>query len=68
MEPVHAPSALGVIRNKARLFEHSKVTRHGRAADRQVIGQLLNRAAPSLQQLENGATVAIAECVERVSV
>ena len=67
VEPVHTPCALGLIRDQARLFEQAKVARHGRAADRQVVGQLLNRAGAALQQFQNGAPVGMREGVERVS-
>jgi hypothetical protein len=68
VEPVQAARALGAVGDEAGLLEQAQVSRDGRAADRQGVGELLDRAvAAAGEQLDDRAAMGVAERVERVS-
>ena len=66
VETVQVPVADLFIRNEPGIVQQAEVTRDGRAADRQPVGNLLDRARLPREQLDDGPSVRIAERVEGV--
>ena len=67
MQPVEPARALGAVRDQAGVLEQPQVARDGRAADRQRVGELADRAVALAQQLDDRPPVRVAERVERVA-
>jgi len=67
VEPVEAACPFGAVRDEARFFEETKMTRDGRAADRQLVGELLHRPVPDAQELDDRSPVGVSEGLEGVS-
>ena len=59
---------MGLGDHEARVLEQAQVARDGRAADWQLVGDLLHRALAAVQQLHDGAALRVAEGLERVAV
>lgn len=68
MEPVEPPRAFGAVGDEAGLLEQAQMARDRGAADRQCVGELLDRAVTGAQQLEDRAPLGVAERVEGVAV
>jgi hypothetical protein len=67
VQAVQAARALGAVGDESRLLEEPQVPRDGGAADRQRVGQLLDRAVAAREELDDRAAVRVAERVEGVS-
>ena len=67
VQTVQPASALRPFGHQSRLFEQTQVTRDRRAADRQLIGELLDRSVTVPQELDYGPPVGVAKSVEGIS-
>jgi hypothetical protein len=67
VEPVEPPGAFGPIGHQTGLLEQPQVPRHGRPADRQLLGQLADRPVARAQQLDDRPAVRVPKGVEGVS-
>jgi hypothetical protein len=61
VEPVDAAGALGLADDQAAVFEHAQVLGDGRSGDRQLLGQVSDRAGAPSEQLEDGPSGGVAE-------
>jgi hypothetical protein len=60
VEPIQAPRAAGVLGHQPGLLQDAQVLRNGRAADRELLGDLAHRALAGAEQLHDRASVRIA--------
>jgi hypothetical protein len=61
IELVDIAGAFGSAADEAAFFEHAKMLRNGRPADRQLLGQLAHRAWSVRKQLEDRASGGVTE-------
>ena len=66
VEPVDPPGAGHVLGDEARLLEHLEVLGHRRAADRQRVGQLADRAWSLGQAFDDGAARGVTQRAPRL--
>ena len=67
VQPVEPPRALRAVGDEAGVLEQAQVPRHGGAADRQRVRELLDGAVAAREQLDDRPAVRVAEGVERVA-
>ena len=67
VQAVEPPRALGAVGDEAGLLEQPQVPRDGRAADRQLVGELADRAVAAAELLDDRPPVGVAQRVERVA-
>lgn len=66
VKAVKVPRADLLIGNKTRSVQHSQVARDGGTADRQLVGNLLDRSRASREQLDDRTAVRVAKGIEGI--
>jgi hypothetical protein len=64
---VNAPGAPRLVDHQPRLLQQPQVTRDGRPADWERVGDLANRALARAEQLDDGPPIGVTQSIEWVA-